>query len=137
VRTVLALCIPARPEYLVLGRLALAGVARVVAIDPDALGDLKLALTEACANAIRHAYAGSDGEVEIRFEVADDASYMAIEVSDHGPGFGDGKPGGESSDGDGEGGLGLAIIRAVSDSVELRPREDGTGSCVRFLKRLA
>lgn len=135
--TVLTLSIPARPEYLVLGRLALAGVARVVAVDPDALSDLKLALTEACSNAIRHAYAGADGDVEIRFEVADDASYVAIEVSDDGPGFEDGKPGGESPDGEDEGGLGLAIIRAVSDSVELRSRQDGTGSCVRFVKRLA
>lgn len=132
----LELTIPARPEYLVLGRLALAGIARVQPLAPDDLSDLKLALTEACSNSVRHAYRGEPGTIEIRFELGD--GYLAVDVGDDGPGFDDSVLEGEafvSSDGTDTGGLGLSIIRAVSDEVELGTRADGTGSCVRFVKR--
>lgn len=130
---VLSLRIPAKPEYLVLGRLVLTGLSRSYPIDSDALGDLKLALTEACSNSIRHAYRDG-GVVEIRYEVDDE--YVAVEVSDGGPGF---EPltaplAREALD---EGGLGLAIIRAVSDATEIGHRADGTGSRLRFVRRLS
>ena len=129
----LRLAVPAKPEYLVLGRLVLAGIARVEPLGEDALSDLKLALTEACSNSMRHGYGGQDGVVEIRYEVGD--GYVAVEVADDGPGFDVPVP---SEDGEGldEGGLGLAIIRAVSDELELGRRDDGSGSRLRFVKRV-
>ena len=48
--------IPAKAEYVVLGRLALAGLLRSRGFSDDAVADLKLALTEACSNSVRHAY---------------------------------------------------------------------------------
>ena len=59
------LTIPAKPEYITLGRLALTGIARVRAepLRQEVLGDLKLALTEACTNSVRHAYGDADGTV--------------------------------------------------------------------------
>src|SRR6266542_3609528 len=41
------LTIPAKPEYIALGRLALAGISRVRPLSDETLADLKLALTEA------------------------------------------------------------------------------------------
>ena len=130
--SVLCLKIPAKPEYLVLGRLVLTGLSRAYTLDPDALSDVKLALTEACSNSMRHAYEDV-GIVEIRYEVADD--YVAIEVFDDGPGFEPAvtRVAPESLE---EGGLGLEIIRAVSDITEIGRRADGTGSRLRFVKRL-
>ncbi len=70
--SVVSLVIPAKAEYIALGRLALAGLLRPRAVEPEVLADVKLALTEACSNSIRHAYAdGREGEVEIRYELAD------------------------------------------------------------------
>jgi serine/threonine-protein kinase RsbW len=129
----LRLRLPAKPEYLVLGRLVLAGLARSRPIDPDTLSDLKLALTEACSNSIRHAYDRKDGTVEILYSVGDD--FVAVEVLDDGPGF-DTIPAPAGPDAFDEGGLGLAIIRAVSDGLEIGRREDGKGSRLRFVKRL-
>lgn len=125
--------IPARPEYLVLGRLALTGLSRLRPIDPDDLSDLKLALTEACTNSIRHAYAGHCGSVEIEFRIEPES--ITIEVLDDGGGFelAHSLPDGEPD----EGGLGLAIISAVTDEAESGRRQDGTGSRLRFRKRLA
>src|SRR3954465_2468792 len=86
-RTV-SLTIPARPEYITLGRLALTAIAGVRRFSDETLHDLKLALTEACTNSVRHAYAGTDadrGEVEIVYELEPDR--LVVEVGDAGSGF--------------------------------------------------
>lgn len=126
--------VPAKPEYLVLGRLALTGLSRLRPIEPDALGDLKLALTEACTNSIRHAYGPGEGVVEIAFTLGPGS--IEVEVLDDGAGFRmpDDREGAAELDG---GGLGLAIIRAVTDETEIGSREDGTGSRLRFHKQLS
>src|ERR1700749_2973290 len=74
------LVIPAKPEYITLGRLALTGLTRLRPLSEEVLGDLKLALTEACTNSVRHAYADGAGEVEIVYELHPDR--LVIEVSD-------------------------------------------------------
>jgi anti-sigma regulatory factor (Ser/Thr protein kinase) len=109
---IVRLMFPAKPEYITLGRLA---------------------LTEAASNSVRHAYAGGEGSVEIAYELSGDR--LAIEVSDEGEGF-------EHTDEDGaddfenlsEGGLGIAIIRAIADEFELGPGPAGRGSRLRFVK---
>ena len=131
---ILRLAMPARPEYLVLGRLVLTGISRAHPIEPDALSDLKLALTEACSNSMRHGYATSAGIVDVRYELGE--GYIAVEVSDDGPGFNEPASSPDGIEGLDEGGLGLAIIRAMSDAVELGRRADGTGSRLRFVKRV-
>jgi serine/threonine-protein kinase RsbW len=131
------LTIPAKAEYIGLGRLALSGLARVheTPLQGEALADLKLALTEACTNAVRHAYEGGDGTVELLYELHPDK--LVVEVADDGDGF-ETEPTVPSLDEDElvEGGLGIAIIRAIADEFEVTAREHG-GSTLRFVKRLA
>ena len=55
---VVRLDFPAKADYLLLARLALSGLARTLTLDEEDLADLKLAVTEACGNAVRHAYDG-------------------------------------------------------------------------------
>jgi serine/threonine-protein kinase RsbW len=124
---------PARAEYLLLGRLALAGMARTVDFDPELLADLKLAVTEACANAVRHAYE-EGGTMTLRFEV--DESSVRIDVEDEGSGFEarhvqEWEPGALSEDG-----MGLAIIRAVVDELDIRSGPGGRGTRLSLTKRL-
>ena len=127
------LTIPARPEYITLGRLALTGIARLRPLDEETLGDLKLALTEACSNSVRHAYANGEGTVEIRYVLHSDR--LEIEVADDGEGF---DPSAEREEGDelAEGGLGIAIIRSIPDELEIGAGEGGKGSRLRFAKSL-
>jgi serine/threonine-protein kinase RsbW len=126
------LTIPAKAEYITLGRLALTGLSRLRPLGEETLADLKLALTEACSNSVRHAYSGSEGAVEILYELHDDR--LAIEVVDDGSGFDETRASG--TDDLVEGGLGIAIIRAIADEFELGPRNGGRGSRLRFVKRL-
>ncbi len=132
---IVSLVIPARAEYIALGRLALTGLLRPQAVEPEVIADVKLALTEACSNSIRHAYSdGREGAVEIRYELAEGS--LAVEVSDDGGGFDPAvlEAGADELD---EGGLGIAIIRAVTDDLRVGPRSGGAGYCVRFTKALS
>lgn len=130
----LRLTFPSRAEYLVLGRLVLSGLARVYPIDQSQLADLKLALTEASSNSIRHAYdRDGAGRVEIVYELAD--THVAIEVWDEGPGF-DAPTEHRDPEALDEGGLGLAIIRAVCDETKLGRHPDGSGAWIRFVRYL-
>jgi serine/threonine-protein kinase RsbW len=128
------LTIPAKPEYITLGRLALTAIAGVRPVPDETLYDLKLALTEACTNSVRHAYEnGREGNVEIVYELQPDR--LVIEVGDEGAGF-EPLEGGNGHEGElEEGGLGIEIIRALADEVEIGAREEG-GSRLRFVKLL-
>ena len=135
VRTV-RLRIPARPEYIALGRLALTGLAEAREIEPDTIADLKLALTEAVSNSVRHAY-GPDGvgQVEIRYELR--ADRVVVEVADDGAGFDPEESPAFEGDELSEGGLGIAIIRTIADELEIESRPGVRGSRLRFVKNLS
>jgi serine/threonine-protein kinase RsbW len=130
--TDVVLRMPAKAEYLVLARLALSGLAHTVELDPEVLADLKLAVTEACANAARHAYE-DEGRVTLR--LAADESEVRIEIEDEGAGFGGAhvEPEPELLP---EEGMGLAIIRAVVDELDVGSGEGGRGTRLHLLKRL-
>ena len=130
------LSIPARAEYITLCRLALTGLARLRPISDETLADLKLALTEATSNSVRHAYGEDGGRVEIAYQLYGDR--LVIEVNDEGEGF---DPAEDADVGDlenlTEGGLGIAIIRAIADDLYLSRGPKGRGSKLRFVKVLA
>jgi serine/threonine-protein kinase RsbW len=138
--TVVRLTFPAKADYLLLARLALAGVARSLPVGPELLADLKLAVTEACGNAVRHAYGTDGGSVGVAFVVADDRLELIVE--DEGAGIGlqadetvapwdEGEPGDPA-----DGGMGMAIIRAIVDELEVREGENGRGTVVHMTKYL-
>jgi serine/threonine-protein kinase RsbW len=127
------LTIPARPEYITLGRLALTAIAGVRPLSDETLHDLKLALTEACTNSVKHAYGDDGGSVDIHYELLSDR--LAVDVSDAGTGFELGNGPGSADAELEEGGLGIEIIRALTDEVEIAEREGG-GSRLRFVKLL-
>ncbi len=126
--------IPARPEYIALARLALTGLAELSPLSDEDVADLKLALTEAVSNSVRHAYADGNGFVSIAYELS--AGALEIEVTDDGAGFDPSslapREGGEMA----EGGLGIAIIRTIADELEIASRPGEQGSRLRFVKRL-
>ncbi len=127
--------IPAKAEYITLCRLALTGLAQLREIGDDTMADLKLALTEAVSNSVRHAYGpNGDGHVEITYELKLDR--LGIEVIDDGEGFDPNETtlfeGEELS----EGGLGIAIIRAIADEFEIQSKPGVRGSRLRFAKQL-
>ncbi len=134
---VVRLRFPAKADYLLLARLALAGVARSLPVDQEVLADLKLAVTEACGNAVRHAYDAGEGSVGVAFVVDGDRLEMIVE--DQGSGIALPPLDAEwaASGPLPEGGMGMAIIRAIVDELEVRDGSDGHGTVVHMTKYLA
>jgi serine/threonine-protein kinase RsbW len=126
--------VPARAEYIALARLALSGLADIVALPDEVLADLKLALTEAVSNSVRHAYEDRGGFVSIAYELTGNA--LAVEVVDDGQGFDPERPPVLEGEELTEGGLGIAIIRTIADEFELHSSPGVRGSRLRFMKRL-
>ena len=134
---VVRLTFPAKPDYLLLARLALAGLARTLSAEDDVVADLKLAVTEACGNAVRHAYGDRTGDVSVSYVLGDDR--LEILVEDRGRGLDeerekDGPAAAAATPADG--GMGMAIIRTIVDDLEVETGADGHGTVIRMTKRL-
>lgn len=129
---VVELAIPARPAYLSLVRLVVDAAADSLApgLGPARLDDLKIAVGEACANAIAaHGTNWSEGPVIVRC-VIDDRE-VGVEIIDRGAGF-------DPEDVEAlpaatdprrlrhESGLGIALMRTLADEVTFSPSPDGT-----------
>ena len=126
--------VPARAEFIALARLALSGLADIVALPDELVADLKLALTEAVSNSVRHAYADESGFVSIVYELG--GNELAVEVVDDGKGYDPERPPALEGEELTEGGLGIAIIRTIADEFELQSSPGVRGSRLRFVKRL-
>lgn len=99
-------------------------------VDRQSGEDLEVALSEACANVVKHAK-GADS-IEVRLDVAEDR--CAIDVADNGAGF-DADAVAEP-DTVSDRGRGLFLIKALSDNVRMHstPRR---GSLIHFEKSFA
>ncbi len=72
------LSVPARPDYLVLARLALSAMCRLTPLEHAEVADLKLAVTEAAASFVAESH-GPDVVVGFEFRLADHQIEMEIE----------------------------------------------------------
>jgi serine/threonine-protein kinase RsbW len=123
-------CIPSDPNYLAKLRRIVGCLADFAGMDTKEVQDTKLAVSEACANAIRHGSPqGMDDRITVKFSSA--AGTMVAEVMDPGNGFDpDNLPERLPSQ---PGGYGISLMRTLSDEVEFR--REGAGMTVRLVKR--
>jgi serine/threonine-protein kinase RsbW len=99
-------------------------------VNGDAGDDLEIAVTEACANVVRHATGAEMFVVDLDV----DAERCSIDVRDDGPGF---DPGDVNAPADGsENGRGLFLIRALAENVRMHS-EPRQGSLIHFEKSFA
>ena len=133
---VVELEIPPTMQYLDLARVVVSAAASVdPAFPPARVADLRLAVSELCANAIESQQRlGRAEPLTIRCVLAEDR--VMIEIEDHGGGFDpDGlSPMPAATDPvrlERERGLGIPLVRALADDVEFLVKDDGT--TVRFV----
>ncbi len=75
-----SLTIPARPDYLVLARLALSAVCRLTPLSPEEVADLKLAITEAANDYVDDTRPLDDEtRLSFGFHLLDDRLSMELE----------------------------------------------------------
>lgn len=116
----------ALPANVALVRQALAGLADSLGVDPARAADMKIAVTEACTNAVVHAYENHDGRLDVAMSVEHER--IVLTVRDHGHGL---RP--LPSEGDGPPlGFGLALIASLSDEFGIAGGRRGTEVRIAF-----
>jgi anti-sigma regulatory factor (Ser/Thr protein kinase) len=116
--------IPARSVYVGVVRLAMAALARSAGMGEEAVDDLKIAVSEACTNAVvSNDDAGGDWPVTVSWSVADDRA--VIDVSDRGALYDSRDEGGSLDSPAGRVAMSAALMESLVEAVELLPRADG------------
>jgi anti-sigma regulatory factor (Ser/Thr protein kinase) len=115
--------IPPRSVYVGVVRLAVASLARAAGLDEDAVDDLKIAVSEACANAILGVEDTSDDPITITLSDTDQS--LELEVADRAP-----SPAGAADPEDSQGfdsraTMSLALLQSLVDRCEIAPRAGG------------
>ncbi len=134
-RLVVNLTLPAEARLVPRTRRIFSGYMEELGVDGDTTDDVILALDEACANVIRHAFPdGVPGTIRLRAEIAQDT--VTVQVEDDGVGF-DAleatlrEPGPEDTSG-----RGLHMIRMLMTTVQLESPTETGGTRLRMQKLL-
>lgn len=114
----ISLRVPSSAEYVLLPRLLVSSVGETAGFDATDIYDLKLAVTEAVTNVIRHAAVES---MLVEYRTLE--GVVEVTVSDAGGGFDAGQLDREAGE---NGGFGLAVIRSLVDEMDLDSSSEGT-----------
>lgn len=120
---ILNLRLNSRPDSAGLVRAALGGLAAPFSLRPELVNDLKTAISEACNNAVEHAYRGQSGAIAVHLDVGPEG--VEVSVRDWGGGFQKLAPTGDHLR------VGLPVINALADRAEFLTAP-GSGTEVRM-----
>lgn len=130
--------VPAEEEFVGVVRIVAGSAAASVGMSGEDVADLKVAVSEACTNAVRHAYEPGelhpDRTVEVSLGLWD--GVVEVDVCDRGGGVQGHMPSRSPRLDRQEGGFGLTLIGCLMDSVELID-DCESGTRLKFLKRRA
>ncbi|MHB1391382.1 MAG: ATP-binding protein [Thermoleophilia bacterium] len=112
--------VPAKAEYLSLLRMVVAALASQIGFSEDGIADIKVALSEASTNVVRHAYEPicSPEDKVIEINCYEESGGLMIRVEDRGTGIPLPPPASE--------GLGLGIMSSLMDDVAVETGTTGT-----------
>ncbi len=110
---VVELRVPCKAEWVALVRLSVAAVASRLKFSLDEIEDIKLAVAEACTNAIQHAHGSA--YIEITCEARADG--LRVNVRDYGRGTRAEAIRSRDLEEERVGGLGVFLIRSLMDDV--------------------
>ncbi|MDD9271010.1 anti-sigma B factor RsbW [Paenibacillus sp. GCM10023248] len=136
---VVRLHIPAAAEYLDIVRLSLYGIASKMGFSYEDIEDLKVAVSEACNNAVLHGETSSPvGQIQISYELGD--GKLTVKVKDDGPGFdyqGPAEPPAVPASGPvselQSGGLGMYLMQALVDEVSVNTAQGTEVTLVKYV----
>ena len=131
--------VPSSTENLALIREFVSSAAQQAGFDTSEIAKLELAVDEACANVIEHAYGGQDATKEVVVRVTFDEEMLNIDIEDTGSGFDPELIQPEELD---EliskrktGGLGMRLMKTLMDEVHYEI-EPGKKNALHMMKRL-
>jgi serine/threonine-protein kinase RsbW len=124
---------PNKPEYVSVARLAVSGIAGRMGFDVETVEDIKLALAEACTNAIKHGCCEENNQYTIEFSIGEKC--LTISIADKGCGMNKNEICQPDLQNPREGGLGIFIINTLMDQVdfETAPKAGFTITMKKYL----
>ena len=122
--------IPANPDYVSILRLTTSGIANKLGFSMDDIEDMKVAVSEACSNAVKHS---EDNKVSINFNLLNTG--IQIEIIYNGKGYDVDSIETPDLSNPKEGGLGLFIIQTLMDEVNISSRGN-QGTTIKMTKYL-
>ncbi len=132
--------VPSSTENLALIREFVTSIGRQATLTDEDINNLELAVDEACANVIEHAY-GHDITKDVSVRATFDDEKLKISVIDEGLGFDPGKVNEKSLDQlvheRRSGGLGIRIIKSLMDEVsyEIEPGQKNELHMTKLIKK--
>ena len=117
--------ISANPDFVSIIRLTTSGIANKIGFSIDDIEDMKVAVSEACTNAIKHS---DDKSVSITYG-------LDIEIKDNGKGYDVESIATPDLTQPKENGLGLFIIQTLMDDVKIESK-DNQGTIIKMTKYL-
>lgn len=127
----IAVSLPRERRSVALIRSIVTNTLLVFGVAPECAEDIRLAISEACANVVEHA--GADDEYQVEVHVA--ARTCTIDVINTGVGFDAADLSGTLPDVGSSRGRGVAIMKAVMDSVQMRSSPEA-GTLVHLSRAL-
>ncbi len=128
------LSVPSKPEYVGVVRLTLSAIASRIGFDVEKIEDMKVAVAEACTNAIMHGCrCAKDSKFNIDF--VSNGEKLTISVYDDGKGCELESIQDPNLNEPKEGGLGIFIIKSLMDQVDIES-EEGKGMMIKMIKYL-
>ena len=130
--------IPARAEFVALARLVVSSYASTsFGLPDDRIDDLKIAVSEACTNAIE-AHGEAETEERVLIRCQDETDRLEVLIEDRGSGFDpatipEHPPITDPNRLKFERGLGIPLIRSLVDDVDIASSDEGTQ--VRIIMR--
>lgn len=129
------LMVPGKPEYVGAVRLAISSLANNVGFDIESIEDIKVAVSEACTNIVRHSNVALNDDEQTEYAVICEIykDKLIISVEDTGVGYDTDNYKEPELPSEEAGGLGIFIIRALMDEVEVES-EVGIGTHIKMTK---
>jgi sigma-B regulation protein RsbU (phosphoserine phosphatase) len=124
------------PDRLKMVRAGVVAAAGACGFGDDDAVDIALAVDEACANVIMHAYGGR-GDADIVLDIYRLRGGIRLRVRDFGPPVAPGAIQPRPLDAVQPGGLGSHFIREIMDDARLERAADGRGNILDLTKRIA
>ncbi|WP_090554603.1 ATP-binding protein [Natronincola ferrireducens] len=128
---VIKLSVPNKPEYVSVIRLTASGIANRMGFDIEKIEDIKVAISEACTNAITHGICKEEANFNVDFYSHEEK--LVISVYDNGKGCLNHNIKTPNLKEPKEGGLGVFIIRSLMDDVEISSN-NGKGTVIKMTK---
>ena len=122
--------ISANPDFVSIIRLTTSGIANKIGFSIDDIEDMKVAVSEACTNAIKHS---SDNKFSVEYTIFEDG--LTIKIVDSGKGYDVDAVDKPNLKEPKESGLGLFIIQSLMDEVEIKSNIN-YGTVIKMTKYL-